>query len=641
VVPLRENLTQECELVAEIFALPRQGALPPDWAPCLPFASQFPARAQYLYLHIALQLGIATLWFDFHVIWVQSPMPWLKEALEGPPRPPGYHHPCRQRWGCTPEVEAVPDIFLADEFYAPYWPKSSLMLLRPTPAVQRWIKGLLRWICTYPFASAKRGLHYFAHPDKPDAVPSVSMLPNGENVPRVVLGELDIEQRFVGFDGWFGDMDKVLSYEVVAFISDEDRSMLLEKLLMGKSEDIRSVLMTSKKFISPLRPTQRLYERFEEGVAPPGACEWQHVPGAYVGGFAAGIEEAFTSPQEAQCQCLLLGTQCAGVTCEVETPGSEDRAPCTLRSGEPPLVASPVGEESYLKRCADNDCDAPIVERIVHVNFADGCCEAEQRQSSETAQQFGADESRPLRGDFLDEDFKRRNHHLLTFNRTPELTQHKTPTGKIGYYVWKPYVVLKTVEDPSLPWDTTVIAWTDAGIHFVDDMRPLIRKYLSESDVAATRTPMMEADFSKRDAFILLDADYQSIMETSQVATGIILVRKTRLAVEFLQRWLKACEEPRIMTEEASVLGMPEHYQFKNNNDDQTAFSLLFKRYGFKPFSVNERDAVVYTGRNLAKFIKASDDFALGQQSDREAYLKAADEAAGTMPDDDDGTASA
>lgn len=43
---------------------------------------------------------------------------------------------------------------------------------------------------------------------------------------------------------------------------------------------------------------------------------------------------------------------------------------------------------------------------------------------------------------------------------------------------------------------------------------------------------------------------------------------------------------------------------FKNNNDDQTAFSLLFKLYGFRAFSVEERDSVVYTGRNLAKFIK-------------------------------------
>ena len=42
---------------------------------------------------------------------------------------------------------------------------------------------------------------------------------------------------------------------------------------------------------------------------------------------------------------------------------------------------------------------------------------------------------------------------------------------------------------------------------------------------------MNEGDFSKRDAVVLLDADFPSIMETNQIATGIILVLETRLAV--------------------------------------------------------------------------------------------------------------
>merc|ERR1719401_2141263 len=117
-------------------------------------------------------------------------------------------------------------------------------------------------------------------------------------------------------------------------------------------------------------------------------------------------------------------------------------------------------------------------------------------------------------------------------------------------------------------------------------------------------------------------------METNQVATGFILIRKTPLALEFLRAWLRACEDRRIMTEEPSVLGAPDYFTFKNNNDDQTAFSLLFKKYGFHAFSVGERDSVVYTGRNLAKFVKASDDFAVGRESSQDAYLKAADEAA-------------
>ena len=44
-----------------------------------------------------------------------------------------------------------------------------------------------------------------------------------------------------------------------------------------------------------------------------------------------------------------------------------------------------------------------------------------------------------------------------------------------------------------------------------------------------------------------------------RIATGFILLRKTPLALRFVERWLAACEDRRIMSEEASVLGYPEH----------------------------------------------------------------------------------
>jgi len=638
IVPLLVNVTASCDEISEIIVMVRQlDDMPPGWSACLPFVSQFQSRAQFIYIQIALHLDITVLWFDFHVFWVQSPLPWLAEVLRQP-TPPAYYDPCSRK--CPPAGPI--DMFVVDEFYVSSWPKTTLLLLRPTEAMLRWSRMLLHWLWTYPFAIAKRGLHYMLHPDKPDAVPSMSMLPPADRVPRLALAELDAEQRFVGTDGWVGRADLIISFEVGAGLIESDRVFILDRLYAGSEVEVLQTLRPMQKMLSPLRPT----ERGREGVE---TCSWQYATGAYLGGYADDIEDTFASQHLAQCECLALGPGCRGVTCEpVDTAGIAREEyvgsalkgkgegeggglSCTLRRGEEPfLAASPVGEESYIKVCAGGGggCNAREVLRVVHVNFADGCCETEQKQSSETSLSFGADESRPLRGNFLDRQFRRRNHHLLKFNRTPELTQHKTPTGKIGYYVWKPYVVLRTVEDPALPWDTTVVAWTDAGIHFVGDMRPLIDRYLRASDVAATRTPMLEGDFSKRDAFILLDADYGGIIETNQVATGFILVRKTRLAVEFLQRWLAACEDPRIMTEEPSVLGVPDYFTFRNNNDDQTAFSLLFKRYGFHAFSVGERDSVVYTGRNLAKFIKVSDDFAVGREGGQDDYLKAADEAA-------------
>ena len=57
------------------------------------------------------------------------------------------------------------------------------------------------------------------------------------------------------------------------------------------------------------------------------------------------------------------------------------------------------------------------------------------------------------------------------------------------------------------------------------------------------------------------------------------------------------------MTEEKSVLGLPEYPNFMNNNDDQTAMSLVFKKYGFQPFPHRVRDYYFLTGRNLANCV--------------------------------------
>ncbi|CAJ1453919.1 unnamed protein product [Effrenium voratum] len=611
IVPLYENVTESCEAIAELFAQRRR--MPPSWSPCLPFVSQFLQRAQYLYLHVALQLDLPVLWFDFHLVLLQDPFLWLPDALKGRLSPPSYREPCQHF--CAEFKEA--DLYLGDEFYAQFLVKSTLMLLRPTLTTKQWLRTLLEWLFSFAFAHEDRGLQYLVFPDRLDVVPSVSMLPALEDVPRVRLGELDTEQHFVGTDGWFGEARGVRSFEISGWLSEPDRIYLLESLRTGRPEQIQKILQETRRLISPRRPTERAYQLHAREQAPEH-CVWRRARG-FLGGFAAEVEVAFGSEEAAQCKCLHLGAACRGVTCESEQT-------CTVRQGAPFLAPSPNFEWSLVKECLG--CNATAIKRIVHVNYADGCCEQEQALSSETALQFGAQESRPLRGDFLDDAFRKKNEVLLNFNRTPELTKHKTPSGKIGYYVWKPYVLLQTLLDPKLPWDTTAVAWTDAGIHFVGDMRPLVNDYLRDSDVSSTRTPMNEGDFSKRDAFVLLDADFPIMMDTNQIATGFILVRKTALAVAFLEKWLAACEDRRVMTEEDSVLGYPEHPGYKNNNDDQTAFSLLFKRHGFRAFSVEERDAVVYTGRNLAKFVKASNDFALGVDTDREAYLQAAEDAA-------------
>jgi hypothetical protein len=166
--------------------------------------------------------------------------------------------------------------------------------------------------------------------------------------------------------------------------------------------------------------------------------------------------------------------------------------------------------------------------------------------------------------------------------------------------------------------------YTDAGVITIEQLQPLLKKYLDVSDVTAVQTEMYEQARSKRDAFLVLDADFMSIANTQQIASQIIAFRKTPNTMNFFEWWLASLESKFVITEERSVMAK-EYDGYVNSNDDQTGFSLLFKKFGYMPFSYLERNHFFDIARNKAKFIHASDAYALGYNATSDSYLKAAD----------------
>lgn len=263
-------------------------------------------------------------------------------------------------------------------------------------------------------------------------------------------------------------------------------------------------------------------------------------------------------------------------------------------------------------------------QHFVHISYAEGCCKTEQNQGSRAALKFGCDESRKLDGRLLDEDFKQKNRNLLHFDRRPHMA-FKSPTNALGYYVWKPYVILKTMLDPKLPWNTTVVVYTDAGLFFKVPIRQMITDGLKDKDAVAIMTPMYEQSWSKRDALFLLKADVPSIYEEHQLDSGFVALRKTRKSIEFLGLWLAACETRRIISEEPSEVDLDEYPGFMNNNDDQTAFSILFKQFGFTQIPEDDNYKILDKSRNLAKWQYATDQRALNLDFHSEGYNREAD----------------
>ena len=89
-----------------------------------------------------------------------------------------------------------------------------------------------------------------------------------------------------------------------------------------------------------------------------------------------------------------------------------------------------------------------------------------------------------------------------------------------GYWLWKPYFILKTFKEKLNKGDYLI--YTDAGIFYLDKVEKLINYMKSiNEDIWVNRLTHLEKRFSKRDAFILLDADYPIYTDTLQYMAGI------------------------------------------------------------------------------------------------------------------------
>ena len=105
--------------------------------------------------------------------------------------------------------------------------------------------------------------------------------------------------------------------------------------------------------------------------------------------------------------------------------------------------------------------------------------------------------------DDIDLNFKKKNQYILSRRR-----------GN-GYWLWKPYFILKTLNEKLQKGDYLI--YTDAGIFYLDKVDKIIKFMISiNEDIWLNRLSYFEKKYSKRDAFILLDADYPIYTDTFQ-----------------------------------------------------------------------------------------------------------------------------
>ena len=101
-----------------------------------------------------------------------------------------------------------------------------------------------------------------------------------------------------------------------------------------------------------------------------------------------------------------------------------------------------------------------------------------------------------------------------------------------------------------------------------------------KANMWAYKLTILEKTYTKRDAFILMDADTPYYYDTNQYMAGIQIYKKTKHTIKFIQEYLHYSQDQRIVTDDPNTLGKENYPGFKDNRHDQTVFSLLIKKYG-------------------------------------------------------------
>lgn len=149
------------------------------------------------------------------------------------------------------------------------------------------------------------------------------------------------------------------------------------------------------------------------------------------------------------------------------------------------------------------------------------------------------------------------------------------PRG-IGYWLWKPYVISKTLETMS---DNDVLLYLDSGDIFTPAICNYINDKIITNDLILVPSSNIQKTYTKRDCFYYMDCDTEEYWKCTQIEAGIIIIKKTDFSKKIVNEWLNYGENPNIITDLPNICGLENSFDFKDHRHDQSILSNLAYKY--------------------------------------------------------------
>jgi hypothetical protein len=171
-----------------------------------------------------------------------------------------------------------------------------------------------------------------------------------------------------------------------------------------------------------------------------------------------------------------------------------------------------------------------------------------------------------------------------------------------GYWLWKPYIIKERLEKMK---DGDLLLYCDVDIICTNELTPLFNLCKQNKILLFRNGLKQNKEWTKRDCFILMNADSEEYYNAFQVNAAIILLEKSPKSVKFVDEWIKYAQDIRILTDKENSMGLNNLDTYIEHRHDQSILSILSKKHNIDLF----RDPSEYGNPYKIAKVRRPDDY--------------------------------
>lgn len=214
-----------------------------------------------------------------------------------------------------------------------------------------------------------------------------------------------------------------------------------------------------------------------------------------------------------------------------------------------------------------------MYDKIKILTFAKGNFVESQNRLKSYLINLGINNQTHLTDKDLDSEFLSKYSYILSQKRG------------YGYCLWKPYIILKELNNIK---EDEILLYIDSTDYPEQIYFDTVLEHLQTNDYLFVNRGFNHGQWTKRDTFVLMDCDTPEYHNHVQLEAGIICLKNTYFTKSLVNEWFEYCTNENILTEIPNVSNLPNVNDFREHRYDQSILTNLIIKKKIESYTIPE-----------------------------------------------------